>query len=504
MIFLAASEVKISIAPDILSLLTRVHNHLAARGITAYLTGGMVRDILLGRETEDVDISVAHNGLEVAAEMAEELGGKYIPLDEENEIGRVVLTAGEGKWTLDFSTIEGSIERDLARRDFTVDAMAIELGEILREPQSPLLVDPLRGQEDLDRGLIRVASKSVFSADPVRLLRAVRISAELSFKIHEDTESLIREYAHLISSVANERIREELLRLLVLPHSGQHLGYLDALGLLDNVFPELARAKGVTQPKEHYWDVFEHSMRTVKAVDFLLREGDWEYAGREAIEAVPWSEELSRHFSQEVGRGSQRKSLLRLAALLHDVAKPQTRTVEESGRTRFLGHPDQGALAATDIMERLRFSTREIKPVEIMVKYHLRPTQMSQEGLPTDRAIYRYFRDTGEAGIDILFLSLADHLATRGKNLDPAGWREHTEIANYVLAKHSEEENLTVPPKLVDGHDLINIFGLIPGPRFAAILEAVHEAQAAGEVTTREEALKYIKHTLNITLPEDR
>ena len=498
------SEVKISIAPDILSLLTRVHHYLAARGITTYLAGGMVRDLLLGRGVEDIDIAVAHNALEVAAEIADELGGKYIPLDEENRVGRVVFIVEDRKWALDFSTIEGGIEQDLARRDFTIDAMAIELEELIRHPQSPPLIDPLRGQEDLNNGVIKVVSESAFVADPVRLLRAVRLSAELSFKIQEDTESLVQKYAHLISNVAGERVREELLRLQVLPRSGQHLAYLEGLGLLGNIFPELAQTKGVTQPKEHYWDVFEHSLRTVKAVDFLLREGDWEYAVREALEAVPWSEELAQHFSREVGYGSTRKSLLRLAALLHDIAKPQTRTVEESGRTRFLGHPGEGALTVTDIMERLRFSTREIKLVEAMVKYHLRPTQMSQEGLPTNRAIYRYFRDTGEAGIDILFLSLADHLAARGKHLDLAHWREHTEVVEYVLAKHAEEEKLTVPPKLVDGHDLIDIFGLSPGPRFAEILEAIREAQAAGEVTTRDEVLNYIEHTLNITLPKDK
>ena len=146
----------------------------------------------------------------------------------------------------------------------------------------------------------------------------------------------------------------------------------------------------------------------------------------------------------------------------------------------------------------LRFSTREIKLVEMMVKYHLRPTQMSQEGMPTNRAIYRYFRDTGEAGVDILFLSLADHLATRGENLDLAHWREHTAVVGFVLAKHGEEEKLTLSPKLVDGHDLIDIFGLVPGPRFSEILEAVHEAQATGEIATREEALDYIKNALNI------
>jgi len=130
------------------------------------------------------------------------------------------------------------------------------------------------------------------------------------------------------------------------------------------------------------------------------------------------------------------------------------------------------------------------------VWHHLRPTQMSHEELPSRRAIYRYFRDTGEAGIDILFLSLADHLATRGKQLDLAKWREHAQMIAYVLAQHFEEESLTVPPKLIDGHDLINLFGLSPGPKIGEMLKAAHEAQAAGEVNTKEEALAYIERLL--------
>ena len=498
------TEVKTDIAPDILSLLKRVNHYLTDRGITAYLVGGVVRDMMLGRQVEDIDIAVTHNALEVASRMADDMYSKYVPLDEDHGVGRVVLSVDDRKWELDFSTIEGGIEPDLARRDFTIDAMAIELEELLRNPQSPVLIDPSGGQEDCNRGVIRMVSDSAFAEDPVRLLRAVRLAAELSFMIDEDTEALIKHHAQLIGSVAGERVREELLRLLVLPGGGRHLESLEDLGLLDNIFPEMVPTKGVTQPREHCWDVFEHSLRTVKAADFLLREGDLEYAGTEALEAVPWSLELAQQFSREVGHGSTRKALLRLAALLHDIAKPQTKMVEQTGRTRFLGHPQEGALAVTDIMERLRFSAREIKLVEIMVRYHLRPTQMSHEGLPTNRAIYRYFRDAGEAGIDIFFLNLADHLATRGENFDMAHWREHAELIASVLARHAEEEKLTAPPKLVDGHDLIDLFGLTPGPRFTEILEAVREAQAAGEVASREEALQYIQHTLNISLRKDK
>ncbi len=211
---------------------------------------------------------------------------------------------------------------------------------------------------------------------------------------------------------------------------------------------------------------------------------------------TPWSAALAQHFDLEVSSGSTRRLLLKLAVLLHDIAKPQTKAIDAGGRIRFLGHAKEGAAIVVSILERLRFSAKEVKLVEIMVRYHLRPGQMSHDELPSRKAIYRYFRDTGEAGIDILFLSLADHLATRGPHLDLAQWQEHAQMVEYMLSQCFEQESLVIPSKLVDGHDLINIFGMSPGPEMGEILEAVREAQAAGELTNREEALSYIHECL--------
>jgi len=344
--------------------------------------------------------------------------------------------------------------------------------------------------------VIRSVSERAFPSDAARLLRAVRLAAELGLTIERRTEVLIRRYSHLIANVAGERIREELLRLLSAPQSERSLLYLDDLGLLTAIIPELAGTKGVEQPKEHFWDVFEHSVKVVIAVDFLLHQGGWEYAGDEVLAIAPWSEVLAQHFAQEVSSGSTRRLLIKLAALLHDVAKPQTKAIGEDGRMHFLGHAKLGAAITVDILERLRFSSKEVKMAEIMVREHLRPGQMGQGELPTHRAIYRYFRDTEEAGIDILFLSLADHLATRGPQLNLAGWQEHTQMVEYVLAQHFEQERLVVPPKLVNGHDLISIFSLSPGPKIGKLLEAVREAQASGEIATREEALAFIREHL--------
>jgi len=497
-------DLKFFIAPDASLLLGRVSHLLTGQGVKAYLTGGLVRDMLLGRETADIDIAVAADALAVASRAAAALDGRYVPLDETTRVGRVVLASSERgeRYELDFTTIEGDIEPDLARRDFTVNAMAVDLEEFVRQPESPNLIDPFHGLDDLHRGVIRAVSEEAFPSDPARLLRAVRLSAELDFRIDSETETLIRHHSHLLAEVAGERVREELLRLLSISGGGQILAYLDGLGLLTAMIPELARTKEVGQPREHFWDVFVHSLKTVDAVDFLLRHGAWEYAaGEEVLAAVPWSAELAEHFDREVSHGSTRRCLLKLAALLHDIAKPQTKAIDESGRMRFLGHGGEGAEVAAGILERLRFSVREIKMAEVLVTYHLRPTQLSQDGLPSRRAIYRYFRDTGEAGIDLLFLSLADHLATRGPHLDPAQWQEHARIAAHVLARYLEEESLTVPTKLIDGHDLINRFGLSPGPEIGQVLEAVREVQATGEVTTREEALAYVEYWLASSSP---
>jgi poly(A) polymerase len=487
---------KLSIETGTRSLLATVNNLLAEQGIKSYLVGGFVRDVLLGRDTADIDIALAADALEIAPHLADVLDGKFIILDEANRVGRVV--AGQapsgGRWQLDFAAFEDSIERDLSRRDFTIDAMAVDLSQLAQEDIS--LIDPFNGQADLKNRVIRAVSDTAFSSDAARLLRAVRLAAEIDFTIDRQTEALIKRDCQLIAGVAGERVREEWLRLLAAPDSGRFLPYLDGLGLLTAIFPEMALAKGVEQPKEHFWDVFEHSLKTVVAVDFILHQGSWEYAGDEVLAAVPWSESLARHFAEPVSAGSTRRSLLKLAALLHDVSKPQTKALTEEGRTRFLGHAKEGAAVATEILERLRFSGKEVKLVGVMINYHLRPGQMSQQGLPTRRAIYRYFRDCGETGIDILFLSLADHLATRGPNLNLSGWREHARLVDYVLAQHAEQEKLVAPARLVTGHDLINIFNMKPGPRMGQLLEAVREAQASGELATRKEALAYIRARL--------
>ena len=485
------------VKPETISLIKDIEENLAAKNIESYIVGGFVRDILLEREIADIDIAVAGDARKIAEQFSEILNGRYVLLDDMNKVARVILfdnrkSLHEISYVLDFSSFSETIEKDLAHRDFTVDAMAIELSSVAKDIRNVTIIDPFNGREDLDKKCIRVVTDEVFSEDPVRLLRAVRLAGELGFSIDEDTEKLIKKDAQLLASVPGERIREELLRLLAIRGAGEIIRYLDELGLLTAIIPELEESRGLEQPKEHHWNVLEHSFATVNALEYLLGEGKWQYTDDGICNTVPRPDEILEHLDREVSSGSTRKAVLKLSALLHDIGKPETKSVDENGRTRFLGHSKEGAALLTGRLEKLRFSSREIKLIETEIIHHMRPTQLSQEGMPSDRAVFRYFRDTGQAGLDILYLNLADHLATRGPDLDITNWQEHIKLVDYLLEKYFEKENVINPPKIIDGYDIIKSFGLSPGPRIGELLDAVKEAQASGEITDREQALAYL------------
>ena len=511
----------------VLATLAKTSQLLADRKKQGYIVGGFIRDWLLKRDTNDIDIAVSGDPIAIARKVAEETGGKFVLLDEVNNVARVLVMettrsekagqnqdSGGAEWHFDFSSFAGDIESDLARRDFTINAMALELSRFVAACKAtpakasktitrlaqrrPLLklIDPLSGREDLRNKTVRKVSEQIFENDPARLLRAVRLAAQLGFTIEPDTEALIRRDAPAVTKVPGERVREELLRLLALPRAAYYLGYLDNLGLLLALIPELAASKGTEQPTVHFWDVFEHSIQTVAAVEFLLRESDWEYSNEDMLSSALWSEAIEKHLSEEVSSGSTYRVLLKLGALFHDIAKPMTKSMDDTGRARFLGHTKQGAAMTANILERLRFSNREIAVVESLVYHHLRPVQMASEELPTQRAIYRYFRDTGELGIDILLLALADYLASRGPLVSMDEWRRNCQLANYILTEHEKQQTKILPVKLIDGDDIMREFGLAPGPLIGKLLSTVSEAHASGELSTREEALALVQREL--------
>ena len=491
---------RVSLTSEYATILRKLTEFLRNRSVPAFLVGGYIRDSLRAQPTRDVDIAVQAEPLPLAKVIAAVFSGSCAPIDQRGRVARVVIPArDQSKWVIDLCGIEGSIDDDLQRRDFSVDAMALSLDDWGTPSWEELIHDPFGGREDLSKGIIRAISATVFQEDPARLLRAFRLAATLGFGIDPRTAQLIARDAHLISSVAGERVRDEFLTILSLDMSKVHLEKLDELGLLCCIIPELAMTKGVSQPREHYWDVFGHSVSTVEGVEQVG-------SGRESdpvSSLVPWDHEMHERFAQEVSDGHTRRTLLKLAALLHDIGKPQTKIVDAMGKTRFLGHQTLGASMAADVLGRLRLSKRGTEMVCLMVENHLRPTHMSQgDELPTARAVYRYFKDVGDVAIDTLYLSLADHLAARGPDLDMDGWERHVSMMAHVLEVGTREQAPERLRRLITGHDLIQEFGLTPGPIIGTLLEGAQEAQAAGEVDSQEAALAWVRRRLARLDPE--
>jgi poly(A) polymerase len=487
----------LKLEPETRRLLAELIALLAARDIEAYAVGGFIRDALRGSELHDLDVAIRADPTALGPELADLFGGDWFAIDRERPLVRVLIP--DHDLHFDFSPLTGSLEDDLLGRDYTVDAMAAPLHEVAAG--SVQLTDPTGGYEDLRSGIIRLVAEEALERDPIRLLRGARLSVQLDFEIEPATRDAVKRNARLLAGAAPERQRDELMQVLRSDSGGAGLRLLDELELLHCLLPEASVMRGVEQPKEHYWDVFQHSLETVEALDWLLgeRAPDAEPQRslyREVWGALEWWQEGLSFFQQQYVTNTYRCALVKLSGFLHDIGKAETKSIEEGGRIRFFGHAGAGASIAARALRRLRFSSKEVDFVHAMVNAHMRPLLLWQQGEPTRKAVYRFFRDAGDAGIDTLFLSLADHVATSGPRVTLDQWRPHVAVVNYMLRMRFQEQKVVAPQKLIDGGDLIDALGLTPGPLVGDLLEGIREAQAGGEVSTREEAIAFARRRL--------
>jgi len=476
------------------SLAERVARFVRDQGVEAYLVGGCVRDALLGRPSHDLDFVILGRALAVARRVANHFGAAFYALDAERDTGRVIFRQGEGQggkpFYVDFAAARGgTLAADLALRDFTINAIAVRL-------DGAQVVDPYGGRAGLSAGLLRAVSDRAFRDDPLRTMRGVRLAVELGFEIEPHTEALLRQAVPLLVDVSAERARDELCKLLALPGAASSLRRLSEFGLLTVLLPEVEALRGVTQSAPHQLEVFEHTLETVRWAEEIIAAVQ---PGQQSALAALGLSSLSRfplaaHLAERTSGERTRAILLKLAALLHDVGKPATRTVEADGRIRFLTHEKRGAAMTGRALTRLRFSAQEVRLVRTVVANHIRPLLLAAQGQVSRRAIYRFFRDIGEAGVNVALVALADHRATWGVALDPEHWARLVEVVSLLLTHWYERREQTItPPKLISGRDLMEQFGLEEGPRIGELLEAVREAQAMGQVRTREEALAWVK-----------
>lgn len=468
-----------------------------------YLVGGAVRDLLLGRISHDLDFVTPRNGIAVSRSVANALGGDFFALDPERNTGRVILTTPENeRYFLDFATFRGpDLESDLRKRDFTINAIAMDI----RQPR--VLIDPLGGAKDLHARQLQPCSASSFEDDPLRILRCVRQAVELELKLLPETRRLLHQALAGLERISPERLRDELFRILEARRPVVTLRMLDLLGALAYVLPELNALKGVTQSPPHSEDVWNHTLSSAQKLadlmDVLQPVHDAEAAANWAMGLVSlrlgrYRQQLNAHLAKGLNPDRSLRGLLLLAALYHDVGKPATQRVDEGGRIRFIEHDQLGAKMAQKRGAMLHLSNLEIERLGAIVRHHMRPLLLAQSPEPASRrAIYRFFRDTREAGVDICLLSLADLLATYGAGMPQDIWVQQLETTRTLLEAWWEQADEQVsPPALLSGRDLMEALHLPPGPEIGRLLEEIREAQAAGEITERNQALELARARL--------
>lgn len=498
-------------------MLSEVLDFISMQGAPAWLVGGFVRDRLLGRATHDLDVVVPHGGIRLARAIANAFGGAFFVLDDERDVGRAILREAAG------ATLEVDVARlrmpdlhdDLSLRDFTVNAMAQEIGA---GPEAPV-IDLFAGRADLERRLIRAVTESAFRDDPLRSLRAVRQATELGFSIEAATISLIRRDAALLAVVSGERVRDELMRIVAVPGAWRHVRLLATLDLLSPALPEVAALMGVQQSAPHYQDVFDHTRAVLAHLEglyALLWPADFarpqaipddttmiapaaQWGDLEALFA-PYADELRAHLLLPVAAGHTRRELLFWGTLAHDWGKPVMRKVDEDDRTHFYEHEHWGAMLVQHRGEALKLASDEIAYLARLADHHMRPTHLAHDDPPSRRAIYRFYRDLGDAGPDCTLLSLADSMATRAARPDPESWRQRQSATELLLhAYFHNHAALVEPPALMNGRQLMAEFGLRPGPQIGKLLEGLREAQAVGEVTTLTDARAWLTERIRST-----
>ena len=483
-------------------LLDKVRDALQDQEI--YLVGGAVRDMYLNRISHDLDFAVPSNGISLARRVASALQANFMILDEERDTGRVIVTDSDASRSyLDFATYRGgsNLDDDLRARDFTINAVAYKISD-------GTIIDPLNGASDLRAKIIRACSSSSLTDDPIRILRAVRQAAAFDFKIDLDTRKAMKEAASLLPNVSPERQRDELFKILEGSKPDSSMRALEMLDVFPHLMPELSAMKGVEQSLPHIHDVWEHTLKALGYLEAILAMLESGSSGDDPLHVMlrdslgKYRERFAAHFTESLNTDRSARAALFFAALYHDVEKPATKSVDEAGRIRFFDHDVQGAKVASKRGHVFNLSNDEIARIKKIIFNHMRfhffVSQLEgKKQEPSRKSIYRFFRDAGEAGIDLILLGLADLRGTRDSTLTQEYWQVALDIANILLENYWEKREETIsPPRLLDGNELMKELSLEPGRIIGQLLEAIREEQAIGKIETRDQVIHFAKDWL--------
>ena len=437
-----------------------------------YLVGGTVRDFYMGLESTDRDIIVMdEDARDFALKLSELFQATFVPLDEENKIYRIVLP-DKINYIDVTNPVGDSIEKDLMRRDLTINAIAVNI-------RTGELIDISGGVTDIMNKCINYVNELNFVDDPLRLLRVYRFQALYGFQLAPETINAVCKYSDLIHKPAVERINYELLKLFGGEYAHVALENMNKTWILEEIFPFVKELKQVPPNSHHHLDLFHHSIETVKQVQILYNE-------------TP--DEVKEHLSKIDFGGFSRLAHLKLAAFMHDIGKFSTWTIEE-GKHRFIKHDDVGSKMSVKILKDLHFSNKQIDYISSMIKYHIYPSHVMTSPQITEKIMMRYVRKMDTNSIDAIILAQADRLSARGPEITDQIVERNITSLNMLLRFYLEaRETLKPLPKLLSGNDVMQILNIKPSKRLGEIMDALHEAQISGDVITKEHAIEFVKN----------
>lgn len=461
-------------------ILREVLRFAKARKVKLYLVGGILRDLIVGREKEtpDFDFAIKRGAVNFGKGLAKELKAGFVVLDKEHGACRIVKKSNDKTYTLDFTDFRAdTIEKDLLLRDFTINALAVELEKALGlEDLNDLLIDPYKGRLDIKGKLIRIVGKNSFKDDPLRIMRAFSLAAIFGFAIDKATLKSARSEKQRLPKVSGERIRDELFKIFATQNAFDFFGHLDKLRILDIIFPEIKKMRGIGQGPYHHLDAWQHTLETMKQLESLLKD-------------LRGNEDMQKYLGEEISADRKRRALMKLGAFLHDIGKPKTLRHEE-GRTTFHGHERVGRNMTEDIVRRLRLSNDELSALQRIVLWHLRPGYLADTGRPTARAKFRFFRDAGSEAVSTLLISIADQRATKGPLTTNASRAQHEKVVFGMIKEYYRKKKEKKIARLINGDELIKKFKLEPSLLIGKMLREIEELQAIGKIKTKKEAFE--------------
>lgn len=459
----------------------------ASREGNVWLVGGTVRDLILGvKEILDFDLALPENPVPAAKEYAHNKKAGFVMLDEEHAVARVLRGLENVTYTIDLAKFRApTIDDDLKARDFTFNAMAVQLKWPLLEGTLQIH-DPLGGFDDLIAKRLVPCSDQVFIDDPLRIMRAFRFVSRFGGSFSPTLLELIKRDAPLLAKVSSERIRDEFFKTLSVTHSAPWVRIMDESGVLSCVLPELTSSHGITQNRWHHLDVFDHTLEALRFFEENLEKG---------VKVDGW-ERFQKFLDEPISGGRTHRQLFKLAVLLHDIGKPGCKKVDPvTNKVVFYGHEMEGARLSREIGERLKLSSHETSFLQKVAKNHMRPGVIVQEGI-NDRRLFRYFTETGRDGVGIALLSLSDRQAAQGPEaVDDLPLFD--EGIRQIMGTFYKQMEYARQKPLLTGHDLIAELQLQPGPLFKEILQDVTEAQHLGKVHSHQEALDLARRLLH-------